>query len=222
MQPLGARVGWITVTRAQPRRRTGNSAGEARRSRILHAALLEFAENGYRGSSLAAIATRVELTQAGLLHHFPSKQHLLIAVLELRDELDAERFGLLRNRDRTGTEQLRALVDLVEHNARVPGLVQLFTVISAESVTPGHPAQAWTVARYRRLRADLADGLRRAAASGEFRSDLDADAQAERVFAMMDGLQLQWLLDPERVDMPGLFGAFVEDLLDRLRPSGTQ
>ena len=210
------------MTRAQPHRHTGNSAGEARRSRILHVALLEFAENGYRGSSLAAIAARAELTQAGLLHHFPSKQHLLIAVLELRDELDAERFGLLENRDRTGTEQLRALVSLVEHNARVPGLVQLFTVISAESVTPGHPAQPWTVARYRRLRADLADGLRRAAASGEFRPDLEADAVAEHVFAMMDGLQLQWLLDPGRVDMPSLFRTFVEGLLDQLQPIDRQ
>ncbi len=210
------------MTRAQPHRHTGNSAGEARRSRILHVALLEFAENGYRGSALAAIAARAELTQAGLLHHFRSKQHLLIAVLELRDELDAERFGLLANRDRSGTEQLHALVNLVEHNARVPGLVQLFTVISAESVTPGHPAQSWTVARYRRLRADLADGLRRAAASGEFRPDLDPEALAERVFAMMDGLQLQWLLDPGRVDMPGLFRAFVEDLLDQLRPTDRQ
>ena len=210
------------MTRAQPHRHTGNSAGEARRSRILHVALLEFAENGYRGSALAAIAARAELTQAGLLHHFRSKQHLLIAVLELRDELDAERFGLLANRDRSGTEQLHALVSLVEHNARVPGLVQLFTVISAESVTPGHPAQSWTVARYRRLRADLADGLRRAAASGEFRPDLDPEALAERVFAMMDGLQLQWLLDPGRVDMPGLFRAFVEDLLDQLQPTDRQ
>ena len=210
------------MTRAETRRRTGNSAGEARRSRILHAALLEFAENGYRGSALAAIAARAELTQTGLLHHFPSKQHLLIAVLELRDTLDAARFGLLENSDQSGTERLRALVSLVEHNARVPGLVQLFTVISAESVTPGHPAQSWTVDRYRRLRADLADGLRRAAASGEFRSDLDAEALAERVFAMMDGLQLQWLLDPARVDMPGLFHGFIEDLLDQLRPTGQQ
>jgi AcrR family transcriptional regulator len=206
-----------TVTRAEAHRRTGNSAGEARRSRILHAALLEFAENGYRGSALAAIAARAELTQTGLLHHFPSKQHLLIAVLELRDSLDAARFGLLEDSDQSGTERLRALVALVEHNARVPGLVQLFTVISAESVTPGHPAQSWTVDRYRRLRADLAGGLRQAAASGEFRSDLDADAVAERVFAMMDGLQLQWLLDPDRVDMPGLFHDFIEDLLDHLR-----
>jgi len=210
------------VTRAEAHRRTGNSAGEARRSRILHAALLEFAENGYRGSALAAIAARAELTQTGLLHHFPSKQHLLIAVLELRDTLDAARFGLLEDSEQSGTERLRALVGLVEHNARVPGLVQLFTVISAESVTPGHPAQSWTVDRYRRLRAGLADGLRQAAASGEFRSDLDADALAERVFAMMDGLQLQWLLDPARVDMPGLFRDFVEDLLDHLRPADQQ
>ncbi|WP_245642441.1 TetR/AcrR family transcriptional regulator [Nonomuraea candida] len=195
--------------------RRGYASGAARRERILATALLEFAEHGYRGASLARIAERVELSQAGLLHHFRSKELLLVAVLEYRDEMDARRFDLGRV---GGIAALRALVDVVAHNSRVPGLVQLFAVISGEAVTPGHPGHDWARRRYRRLRADVAAALRRGAELGEFRSDLDAESHADRLIAMVDGLQTQWLIDPERVDMTRVFSGYVDDLIASLRP----
>ncbi|TMR23916.1 TetR/AcrR family transcriptional regulator [Nonomuraea turkmeniaca] len=190
--------------------------GEARRDRILAAALLEFAENGYRGASLARIAERVELSQAGLLHHFNSKERLFVAVLDYRDELDARKFDMA---SAGGIDALRALVGVVEHNARVPGLVQLFSVISGEAVTPDHPGHEWARRRYRRLRADMAAALRRGVERGEFRADLDAEAHADRLIAMMDGLQTQWLIDPDRVDMAAVFRDYVDDLIALLRPA---
>ncbi|SPL92724.1 Transcriptional regulator, TetR family [[Actinomadura] parvosata subsp. kistnae] len=74
--------------------RRGYATGAARRERILATALLEFAEHGYRGASLARIAERAGLSQAGLLHHFRNKELLLIAVLDYRDELDARTFDI--------------------------------------------------------------------------------------------------------------------------------
>ncbi|MDP4507360.1 TetR/AcrR family transcriptional regulator [Nonomuraea turcica] len=189
--------------------------GEERRDRILAAALLEFAENGYRGASLARIAERVELSQAGLLHHFKSKERLLVAVLDYRDELDQRKVDLA---SAGGIDALRALVGVVEHNARAPGLVQLFSVISGEAVTPDHPGHEWARRRYRRLRADMAAALRRGVERGEFRADLDAEAHADRLIAMMDGLQTQWLIDPDRVDMAAVFRSYVDDLIALLRP----
>ncbi|MGW4472297.1 TetR/AcrR family transcriptional regulator [Nonomuraea sp. NPDC004354] len=195
-------------------RRRGYAAGEARRERILALALQEFAEYGYRGASLARIAERAELTQAGLLHHFKSKELLLVAVLEYRDEVDTRRFDL---GEASGAAALRALADVVDYNSRVPGLVQLFSVISGEAVTADHPGHTWARDRYRRLRQSLADSLRRAVDSGEFRADLDAEAHADRVIAMMDGLQTQWLIDPDQVDMATIFRGYVEDVIDRLK-----
>ncbi|MFI9594185.1 TetR/AcrR family transcriptional regulator [Nonomuraea sp. NPDC052265] len=194
----------------------GYATGEARRERILAVALLEFAEHGYRGASLARIAERVELSQAGLLHHFRSKDRLLVAVLDYRDELDQRRFGPGRD---GGADALRALADVVDHNARVPGLVQLFSVISGEAVTPGHPGHEWARRRYRRLRADVAAALRAGVERGEFRSGLDAEAHADRLIAMMDGLQTQWLIDPDQVDMAAVFRGYVDDLIAALRPA---
>ncbi|MEU1724038.1 TetR/AcrR family transcriptional regulator [Actinomadura sp. ATCC 39365] len=198
----------------------GYATGEARKERILAVALLEFAEHGYRGASLARIAERVELSQAGLLHHFRSKERLLLAVLDYRDELDRRRFGPGRDgHEGGGADALRALADVVDHNARVPGLVQLFSVISGEAVTPGHPGHEWARRRYRRLRADVADALRAGVERGEFRAGLDAEAHADRLIAMMDGLQTQWLIDPGQVDMAAVFRGYVEDLIAALRPA---
>lgn len=197
----------------------GYATGEARKERILAVALLEFAEHGYRGASLARIAERVELSQAGLLHHFRSKERLLVAVLDYRDELDRRRFGPGHDGHDGGAAALRALADVVDHNARVPGLVQLFSVISGEAVTPGHPGHEWARRRYRRLRADVAAALRAGAERGEFRAGLDAEAHADRLIAMMDGLQTQWLIDPAQVDMAAVFRGYVEDLIAALRPA---
>ncbi|MFI6795552.1 TetR/AcrR family transcriptional regulator [Streptosporangium canum] len=202
--------------RAGADRRRGYPAGEARRERILAVALQEFAENGYRGASLARVAERAELSQAGLLHHFGSKERLLIAVLDYRDELDLRRYDL--GGVRTGAAALGALADVVEHNSRVPGLVQLFTVIAGEAVTAGHPGYDWARRRYRRLRGEVTRALGRAVESGEFRAGIDPEAHADRLIAMMDGLQNQWLLDPERVDMAAVFRGYVDDLVMLLRP----
>ncbi len=181
----------------------------------------EFAENGYRGASLARIAERAEISQPGLLHHFHTKEELLAATLDLRDGMDAERFTDTDGAPLTGVAALKALVDLVERNQRIPGLVQLFTVLSAESVTADHPAHAWARTRYRRIRAFIADAVRTGITSGEFRSDIDPEAHAFRLVALMDGLQQQWLLDAEAVDMAAVFGGYLRETLDaiRIRPT---
>ncbi|RVW11103.1 TetR/AcrR family transcriptional regulator [Prescottella agglutinans] len=177
----------------------------------------EFAENGYRGASLARIAERAELSQPGLLHHFRTKDELLAATLDLRDEMDAARFTDTDGAPLTGVAAMEALADLVERNQHVPGLVQLFTVLSAESVTADHPAHDWARNRYRRIREFIAGGIRGGITSGEFRPDVDPEAHAFRLVAIMDGLQQQWLLDTEAVDMAAVFGAYLRETLDAIR-----
>ncbi|GAA1974849.1 TetR/AcrR family transcriptional regulator [Catenulispora subtropica] len=199
------------------RRGGGYAVGRARRTRILHIAMEEFAENGYRGASLARIAERAELSQPGLLHHFHTKEELLAATLDLRDEMDSARFHSEDGSLLSGSAALYALADLVDHNQRVPGLVQLFTVLSAESVTADHPAHTWARNRYRRIRVVLADAVRDGVTRGEFRADADPETIAIELVALMDGLQQQWLVDPEAVDMAAVFRRHIEALIAGIR-----
>ena len=60
--------------------------GRASRKAILEAALDVFAERGYRGTSLTEIATRVGMTQPGLLHHFGTKADLHLEVVRVHEE----------------------------------------------------------------------------------------------------------------------------------------
>lgn len=177
---------------------------EGRRAEIIQAATEVIAERGYRGATLAAVAERVGLTQQGLMHHFPTKEALLVAVLDARDQWDTASAAL------RGPQAwpLDVLADLVEYNATRPGIVQAFTVLVGDSVTEGHPAQALFRERYARVRAGGADALR--AAHGErLPGGLTPERAATLLAAVMDGLQIQWLLDPEAVDMPGAFRDFL-------------
>ena len=71
-----------------------------RKQLILEIAERHFAEHGFAGGSLSAIARECELGNPGLLHHFPSKERLYRAVLELQaSELTARMQALLSGRD---------------------------------------------------------------------------------------------------------------------------
>jgi AcrR family transcriptional regulator len=172
---------------------------EERRAEIVRAALEVIAERGYRGTSLAAVAERVGLTQQGLLHHFPTKDALLVAVLKERDQWDA----MPHNRWR-----IDLLCSLVEYNAMRPGIIQTFSALLGESVTEGHPARSYFTDRYRQVRADITAALR-TEYGDRLPNGLTPERTAPLLVAVMDGLQYQWLLDPESVDMPGAFRDFL-------------
>ncbi|MCD7439608.1 TetR/AcrR family transcriptional regulator [Streptomyces lincolnensis] len=172
---------------------------QERRAEIVRAALEVIAERGYRGASMAAVAERVGLTQQGLLHHFPTKDTLLVAVLEERDKWDAVP---------AGTWRPDLLASLVEYNAMRPGIVQTFSALLGESVTEGHPAREYFTERYGRVRESMARMLR-IEYGDRLPNGLTPERVAPLLVAVMDGLQYQWLLDPESVDMAGAFRDFL-------------
>ncbi|MEU6138930.1 TetR/AcrR family transcriptional regulator [Streptomyces sp. NPDC047081] len=172
---------------------------EERRAEIVRAALEVIAERGYRGASLAAVAERVGLTQQGLLHYFPTKEALLVAVLKERDQWDAVPATQWR---------IDLLASLVEYNAMRPAIIQTFSALLGESVTEGHPARGYFTDRYRQVRESMAAVLR-TEYGDSLPNGLTPERTAPLLVAVMDGLQYQWLLDPDSVDMPGAFRDFL-------------
>ncbi|MDQ0716775.1 AcrR family transcriptional regulator [Streptomyces luteogriseus] len=179
--------------------RAGKSLkAQQRRQEILQIAMDTFAARGYNNASLQEIADRAGVTQAGVLHYFRSKAQLLTSVLDLRDATDIEQLGPDRPQ---GLAFLRHLVDTVRRNTEREGIVRLYAVLSAESVTEGHPAQDYFRDRYAGLRTLVTEALAEACELGETRPDLNVEEAATAIIALMDGLQIQWLLAPDAVDM---------------------
>ncbi|WP_030157968.1 TetR/AcrR family transcriptional regulator [Glycomyces sp. NRRL B-16210] len=181
--------------------------GEARRDEIVRAAIEVIAERGYRGASLAAVAEKVGLTQQGLLHYFPSKEDLLIGVLQFRERTDTG------GRDTIAEPMtIAATMGVVDANAHREAIVRTFSALLGESVTEQHPAAEYFRLRYRRIRVAHTATLRQEWGD-RLPSGLTPEEAAPLVIAIMDGLQFQWLHEPETFDMPAAFRAFVR-LLD--------
>lgn len=168
----------------------GYAKGRARRAEIIDRATALFGEAGYRGASLREIAARCGISHAGLLHHFPSKEALLTAVLEHRDEVDA----VFRDPAGDPLDVLDGFVALAARNAGRRGIVELYTVLAAEATAADHPAHTYFVARYARTVSATTAVFARAAAAGLLREGVDPGGAARALIALMDGLQVQWLL----------------------------
>lgn len=193
-------------------REGGYASGRLRREQIVTAATELFARVGYRHATILELAGAAGISRTGLLHHFGSKEALLKAVLERRDAEDTTRVAGA-DTDETGLGALGALVELARRNAEHPHLVALFAVLSAEASDPDHPAHEYFVDRYRRTIGGIEASLSRAKASGLLVADVDPAGQARTLVALMDGLQVQWLLSPADVDMAGTLRAHLEQIL---------
>jgi AcrR family transcriptional regulator len=198
------------MKRSPTPRRTQAERTRASREKIIRSATETFAQKGFRGAKMADIAKAANLTEPGLLHHFPNKTHLLIEVLKERDRIDSERMRATLQQN--GNHLLEASIELVEHNQTVPGLVQLFNLLLAESISADHPAHEFFIERYQREREHWVQAITQAQQNGEVRSDISAETLAILTFAMMDGLQVQWLMEPEKIDMSELYRVMMEML----------
>lgn len=186
----------MTAQRRQPRSRPETLA---RRRDILDAAVEIFGSKGFGGGTLQEIADQVGMTHAGILHHFGSKDQLLIEVLQHRDETDVA--DLEEQHIPDGMPLFRHLVRTAFINAHRAGIVQAFVVLSAESVTDDHPGRDFFEKRYRTLRSEVAHAFEVVCAERGITAPENIAHASTSILAVMDGLQVQWLLDPTAVDL---------------------
>jgi len=170
-----------------------------KRAEILRAATATFGAKGYNNGPLTEIADQVGMTHAGILHHFGSKDQLLVEVLKFRDTSDLE--TIAERRMPTGAALFRHLVRTALLNEDRPGIVQAYSVLSAESVTDDHPGRPYFEGRYRQLRSEIIEAFHVICAEQGVTDPGPIDRAAASILAVMDGLQVQWLLDPGSVDL---------------------
>jgi AcrR family transcriptional regulator len=188
--------------------------GVRRREQIVDAASAVFAEFGYVGGSVRTIADRVGVSPATLLQHFGSKEGLLMAVLEEWDRrvIEASLTGV------NGLAYFRRLPEVMESHLDNRGLLELFSTIAAEASSPTHPAREFIQHRYADNLATLAAHLREAAAAGDIGplSETEIDQEVRLLTAVLDGIGLQWLLDPS-TDLVASVTTYVTQSITRWR-----
>lgn len=214
-RPAGAAPASPAPRRRRSRSVDGYAKGRAKREEILQVAITMFGEVGYHSASLREISARVGLSHPGLLHHFPTKVALLEAVLEHRDAVDRDSFDGELGR---GGDVFEALVHLAERNMLRRPVVELYAQLAAEATSAHHPAHDYFVRRYQATVATIAGSLRRRAEAGGMRPGTCPEQVARTVVAVMDGLQVQWLLArdlprAQRLDMAADLRSYLELVL---------
>jgi len=191
---------------------------EARRAQIIGHAVTLIGERGYYGFTVQALARRCGLSNPGLLHYFPSKHAVLLAVLQ---ELEADATEVMTPLVRTATHEPRSasakdavflvLRTIVARASDRPDICRLLAELQSESLDPAHPGYAW----WRR---------REAAVLGLFTTLLDPFVDkplpvARQLLAMMDGLFIQWLRADRSFDVVAAldhgFARLLPELQDR-------
>ncbi|MGU3586296.1 TetR/AcrR family transcriptional regulator [Rhodococcus sp. C26F] len=187
--------------------------GEDRRELILSVAQRFLARNGWRSTSLAQIAREAGLTPAGLLHHFESKDQLLHAVLDARDNDDDARV------DRTGdlVDQLRKLPKRFEES---PELVGMYAVLLIENLEPDAPLHDRLLGRYQAALDTVEAGIRRGQHAGRYRTDVDPAVKAVEIVAFLNGMETSWLLD-RSLPLTAIFEDYIQSLEQQLMPAAT-
>lgn len=188
--------------------------GEDRKAQIIEVASALIAERGYWGVSIQDVAMQCQITDTAILHHFGSKEKMLLAVVRHRDESDrcalAERLCLERENLYTGLAKLR-LEDvceaMVRRNAEQPEIVRLYALLSAEALQPTHPVHDYFFEREQTAIKTFA--------SAQCDLELDPVVRARLVLAVMDGVQLRWLRDRQNLDLVSEWRAAADVLFAR-------
>lgn len=195
------------------------SVGIARRRKIVEAAAERFAQEGYHRTALSRIAEDVGITEGGLLHHFRSKKHLLLAVMEHRFTTEAQWWARL-SQHADGPDVLRAMVTATERHLAEPGLIELFVLTSAEAADPTSAAHTLFAEHYERAVDALAGHLRQGVEGGTLRADTDCTAVARECIAVSDGLQLQWVISRGTLDLAGAVRLHADRIARTITPDG--
>jgi len=186
-----------------------------RRRQILDVALELFAEAGSRGTSVAAIAARVGITDAGVLYHFKTKEELLLSVLAHYDHGVEQHLATAGVR---GIELLRTVRGWGAGMELTPGISSLLILLSSEHLAGDSPARRYIQERYHRQLDRYTAAFATAVSAGDLRADVDPTYEAGALVAHLDGIRLQWFLLDQSFSMAESVQTYVDTTLARLAP----
>jgi AcrR family transcriptional regulator len=167
---------------------------------ILDVALELFAA-GYQAVTMKEIAERAGLSQPGLMHHFPTKADILIALLRRHDERSPAPAS-----EAPPLDQIMAIVDHV-YDDRFPA--SLHSAFLTEATSPDHPAHQYFKERYDTVIRRTTTAFTTLERQGRLQDGRNPATLARMLIGLLDGLQVQWLYDPDSVDIKDAVHTFL-------------
>ncbi len=141
------------------------------RDRVLQVAQALFAERGYRGTSLRDIAKRIGIKASSLLHHFPSKQQLYLAVLDkMFESLEDAANAIAWGRESRQERMRQAVGDAIDFIASHPDFVRIMWKEMADESGVGRQVLK---RRLPPLFSTAVNFIFRGQRDGEFRTEVD-------------------------------------------------
>jgi AcrR family transcriptional regulator len=181
---------------------------------ILDAAIDLFGRNGYRSTTIKAIADAVGVADASLMHHFDSKAAILEAAL-LRDEVVANR-ELLAQLAPGGLEAIRGLGAWGDRMAADPATTSLQIVLTAEGLNLTSELLERFKSRYRSVLGKVAESIQRGIDAGEIRPDVDAMHEAAAFVAFLDGIRVVWFYVDRKIDLGEQVRSYAANVMERI------
>jgi AcrR family transcriptional regulator len=170
--------------------------GVRRRQQILDSAIAQFARRGLDRTSLRTVGDAIGVSHAALRHYFSSRDELLVEVYRAHEARAAG--------DASPSQEsaVGMIIGSAERNRSIPGLVELYAALTTDALQEQHAVtREFVRARFRSLRRVLAARIESGQQAGRVPADISPLDAAALVIAASDGLQVQWLLDPEAVDV---------------------
>ncbi|SPT53660.1 Intercellular adhesion protein R [Actinomyces bovis] len=184
----GQAVAVATQVRRGPGRPPAGS--EDKHARVLEEAVKLFGTAGYAATSLADIAAAADISKAGLLHHFRSKEELFVEVLRAREEAEDKAAPLPKGDN--PWMALTAWIERLRNSLSHRELAAVNVAMSGEVLQMGPAAREWKTQRLEAEVADLADRLERGKRAGFLRQEAPSLELARTIVALTDGLLVQW------------------------------
>ena len=192
------------------------AGGVARREAILDATVDMIAEVGYHGLSMRDVARRVGISHPGVIYHFPSKEALLMAVIERYE--DRSNFDVQAMRHMQPFEVFNAFTELSTELSSNPTIVEMECMLSVEASNEVHPAHDHFAARFEGLHSVLTSAFSQLQADDLINKDADPKTLAHSLLAEWYGLHIQWLYNRDGVDVVGSLTNLIINQVDLSNP----
>jgi len=186
---------------------------EARRQQILEAALTCFGEKGFHAATMDDLVRASGLSKGSLYWHFKSKDEVFLALF---DAFSAELYGEWDDIAASTTDKLAVLHSEYESSLRRFAEERIILLAWVEFLV--HPvARERMRDSYSTARDKVQSLIEAGRANGSICEGPPADGVASTFVATLEGIFLQWLVDPD-LDLEGHANISWQLLEKGLRP----